>query len=96
MQEYHHLYLKCDVLLLRDVFENFRNNSLNNDGLCPSRYLSAPVFCFFVVVFFLSVLSFTDTDNSQDSRGREGTFLYSTLPLPPAHEHSDIYVQLCT
>ena len=46
--------------------------------------------------FFLSRFSFTDTDNSQDSRGREGTFLYSTLPLPPVHEHSDIYVQPCT
>ena len=42
------------------------------------------IFFFF---FFLSGFSFTDTDNSQDSRGREGTFLYSTLPLPPAHEH---------
>ena len=47
-------------------------------------------------VFFLSEFSFTDTDNSQDSRGREGTIFYSTLPLPPAHEHSDIYLQLCT
>ena len=28
-------------------------------------------------------------------RGREGTIFYSTLPLPPAHEHSDIYSQLC-
>ena len=37
-----------------------------------------------------------DTDNPQDNRGKEGTFFYSTLPLPPAHEHSDIYVQLCT
>ena len=46
--------------------------------------------------FFLPGLSFTDTENSQDSRGSEGTFFYSTLPLPPAHEHSDIYVQLCT
>ena len=27
--------------------------------------------------------------------GREGTIFYSTLPLPPAHEHSDIYLQLC-
>ena len=43
---------------------------------------------------FLSGLSFTGTDNSQDSRGREGTIFYSTLPLPPAHEHSDIYLQL--
>ena len=46
--------------------------------------------------FFLSGFSFTDTDNSQDSRRREGTIFYSTLPLPPAHEHSDIYLQLCT
>ena len=40
--------------------------------------------------FFLSVFSFTDTDDSQDSRGREGTTFYSTLPLPPAHKHSHI------
>ena len=45
--------------------------------------------------FFLSGFSFTDTDNSQDSRWREGIIFYSTLPLPPAHEHSDIYLQLC-
>ena len=32
--------------------------------------------------FFLSGFSFTDTDNLQDSRGREGTIFYSTLPLP--------------
>ena len=41
--------------------------------------------------FFLSGFSFTDTDESQDSRGRELTNFYSTLPLLPAHEHSDIY-----
>ena len=46
--------------------------------------------------FFLSGFSFTDTDDSQDSsRGREGEIFYSTLPLPPAHEHWDIYLQLC-
>ena len=38
----HDLYLKCDVLLLADVFEKFRNNSLKNYGLCPSHYLSVP------------------------------------------------------
>ena len=49
----------------------------------------------FISFFFLSGFSFKDTDNSQDSRGREGTIFYSTLPLPPAHEHWDIYLQLC-
>ena len=40
MKYYHNLYLKCDVLLLADVSEKFRNNSLKNYGLCPSHYLS--------------------------------------------------------
>ena len=41
MKDYHNLYLKCDVLLLADVFEKFRNNSLKNYGLFPSHYLGA-------------------------------------------------------
>ena len=32
MKDYHYLYLKCDVLLLADVFKKFRNNSLKNYG----------------------------------------------------------------
>ena len=48
-----------------------------------------------VATFFSLRFFFTDTGDSQDSRGREGTIFYSTLPLPPAHEHSDIYLQLC-
>ena len=39
---YRDLYLKCDVLLLADVFEKFRNSSLKNSRLCPKHYLSAP------------------------------------------------------
>ena len=42
VKDYQNLYLKCDVLLLADVFEKFRNNSLKNCGLCSSHYLSAP------------------------------------------------------
>ena len=34
------LYLKCDVLLLADVLENFRNKNLKNK--CPSHYLRGP------------------------------------------------------
>ena len=48
-----------------------------------------------VTSFFLSGFSFTDTDDSQDSRGREGTIFYSALPLPLAHKHSGTYLQLC-
>ena len=51
---------------------------------------------YFSISIFLSGFSFTDTDNPQDSRDREGTIFCSTLPSSPAHEHSDIYLQLCT
>ena len=33
MKDYHNLYLKCDVFLLVNVFEKFRNNSLKDYGL---------------------------------------------------------------
>ena len=42
MKDYHNLYLKCNVLLLADVLEKFRNSSLENYRLCPCHYLSAP------------------------------------------------------
>ena len=35
-------YLKCDVLLLADVFAKFTSNSSKNYVLCLSHYLSAP------------------------------------------------------
>ena len=44
----------------------------------------------YIHFFFLSGFSFTDTDNSQQGKGGYH------LPLPPAHEHSDNYLQLCT
>ena len=46
--------------------------------------------------FFFSIRVFlTDTDDLQGGRGREGTIFYPTLPLPPAHEHWGINMQLC-
>ena len=41
MKGFNNFYLKCDVLLLVDVFEKFRNSSLKKFGSCSSHYLSA-------------------------------------------------------
>ena len=42
MGQYHDLYLKSDVLLLADIFENFREICLNIYGLDPAHYVSSP------------------------------------------------------
>ena len=42
MGEYHDLYLKTDILLLTDVFENFRKTCLTYYGLDPLHYITSP------------------------------------------------------
>lgn len=42
--EYSDLYLKIDVLLLTDIFENFRNDCLESHDLDPSHYYTLPGF----------------------------------------------------
>ena len=42
MGEYHDLYLKSDILLLADVFENFRKACQQYYGLDPAHYFSSP------------------------------------------------------
>ncbi|XP_063219120.1 uncharacterized protein LOC134529202 [Bacillus rossius redtenbacheri] len=44
--EYSDVYLKTDVLLLTDVFENFRQLCLKTYGIDCSHYVSAPGFTF--------------------------------------------------
>ena len=40
--EYHDLYLKMDVILLANVFEAFRKVCLDNYGLDPAHFYTAP------------------------------------------------------
>ena len=42
MKDYHNLYNLSDVLLLADIFENFRSICMNHYGLDPAWYFSAP------------------------------------------------------
>ena len=42
MREYNELYMKSDVLLLADIFEEFREVCVRNYGLDPAHYVSAP------------------------------------------------------
>ena len=41
-KDYHDSHLKCDILLLVNMFKKFRNNGLKNYGVFPNHYLSAP------------------------------------------------------
>ena len=40
--EYHNLYLRTDVVLLGNIFESFRRVCLENYGLDPSHFYTAP------------------------------------------------------
>ena len=40
--DYHDLYVQSNMLLLADVFENFRNKCIEIYELDPAHFLSAP------------------------------------------------------
>ena len=42
IRDYHDLYLKSDVLLLADVFENFRKTRFKHYNLDPAHYYTSP------------------------------------------------------
>lgn len=62
--EYSDLYLKTDVLLLADVFENFRNTCYAAYSLDPAHYMSAPGLSFDAMLKYtgVSIELFTDVD----------------------------------
>jgi DNA polymerase type B, organellar and viral len=74
--EYHDLYLKTDILLLADVFENFRKTCLNYYELDPCHYFSAPGLawdaCLKMTEIKLELLSDIDMYNFLDKGLRGG------------------------
>ena len=41
-KDYHDIYLQTDVVLLADIFENFRKMCISNYELDPANYFTAP------------------------------------------------------
>ena len=76
MGDYHNLYMKGDVALLADVFENFRRDAYNNFNLDPLNYITLASFAWDCVLKFtkvrLELLSDMDMYNFFDQGIRGG------------------------
>ena len=87
---------KCKLYAkISDYFGNHLLAVIKKVLMKNLKFLHFSTYVQFFCFFFLSKFSFTGTGDSQNNRQGEGTSFYSTLPLPPAHEYSDIYLQLC-
>src|SRR5436190_906054 len=53
--EYSDLYLKIDVLLLADIFENFRDKCIESYGLDPAYYYTLPGYTWDVMLKYTNV-----------------------------------------
>ena len=62
--------------------------------MCLSKIFLRTFLRFLLFFFYQGFLSRTLTTYRTAGEGRG--LSYSALPLPPAHKHSDIYLQLCT
>jgi hypothetical protein len=64
LREYAELYLKTDILLLADVFENFRKSCLGVYGLDPAHYYTLPGYSFDAMLRFtcVNIELITDVD----------------------------------
>ncbi|KAF0093416.1 MAG: hypothetical protein FD144_5964, partial [Rhodospirillaceae bacterium] len=55
MKDYHELYLKCDVLQLADLFEEFRTQFFGQYGLDPVHFITTPQMCWAAMLRFCQV-----------------------------------------
>jgi hypothetical protein len=82
MRDYHNLYLRNDVLLLADVFENFRKLALTHNSLDPSHYITLPSYswdaCLKYTKVELDLLSDPDMYNFFEKGIRGGVSMIST------------------
>ena len=64
MGDYHDLYLKSDVLILTDVFENFRKTGKEYYNLDPAHYFSCPGFAWDAILLmtYIKLELITDID----------------------------------
>jgi hypothetical protein len=82
MREYHDLYMKTDVILLADVFENFRDVCMKNYGLDPCWYFTSPGLawdaCLEMTKIELELLSDIDKVHMVEGGIRGGVSMIST------------------
>ena len=79
MGDYHNLYIKSDVLILVDVFENFRKTNKHYYNLDPVHYFSCPGSAWDVMFKMagINLKLFTENDMYQMvKKGKRGGISY--------------------
>lgn len=76
LKEYTELYLKTDVLLLADVFENFRSSCMQIYKLDPAHYFTSPALSWDSMLKFTGVRIELITDVDQLLFIEKGNFLF--------------------
>ena len=77
--DYHDIYLKSDVYLLADVFENFCSAALSTYGLDPAHYFTLPGFSWDALLKTtgIELQLFTDVDmHLYIERGKSCVFFF--------------------
>ena len=91
--EYHDLYLKCDVLLLCDVFEKFINVYVEDCGLDPCHYYFSPGLSWDAMLKFTGIplekVDKYDVDLFLE-KGMRGAVSYISKRYAKSDENTDI------